>query len=150
MMIDTRDYVATATTPSMSEKKRKFQSEALLKIRNEEEFLKMESQEMNLNIIFNAFKKLVLVDPSYSLDEKELERMKNLNFYNQNRSLIEGEYFSKYLVIAEGKIKAVGNSLNDVKDAASDAKHRLVFKVEQEDKRVTLRWPMRSAGKLAL
>ena len=48
------------------------------------------------------------------------------------------------MVIAKGKVQAVGESFDDLKDVALDANHRFIFKVEPKEKvRGTLRWPIK-------
>ncbi|UZE92716.1 MAG: hypothetical protein IB616_02650 [Methanosarcinales archaeon] len=71
-------------------------------------------------------------------------RQINQNAFKQLRDEIFKTLFGKYVVMARGKILAVGDSLEEVKDVAIDANHRFVFKVEKpkETKRF-LRWPMR-------
>lgn len=75
---------------------------------------------------------------------KKLVRQKDQKYYDENKAFIENNYSGKYLVIAEGEIKAIGNNLNDVKDVANQFIHRFVFKVEPENKRRgSIRWPVR-------
>lgn len=74
----------------------------------------------------------------------EEEREKNMRVYKKLREVIYEKYRGKYVVIARGRIQAVGASLEDVKAVAMDADHRFVFRVEPREKeRGFLRWPMR-------
>ena len=73
------------------------------------------------------------------------EREENLRIYTENKAKIYEEYVGKYVVIAKGKIQAVGDSFDDVKNVALDANHRFIFKVESKEKvRGRLRWPMKN------
>lgn len=72
------------------------------------------------------------------------EREENLRIYTENKAKIYEEYVGKYVVIAKGKIQAVGDSFDEVKYVALDANHRFIFKVESKKKvRGRLRWPMK-------
>jgi hypothetical protein len=72
------------------------------------------------------------------------EREDNLRIYTENKAKIYEEYVGRYVVIAKGKIQAVGESFDDVKNVALDANHRFIFKVESKKKvRGRLRWPMK-------
>lgn len=86
------------------------------------------------------------IDPE-STEERNIdkEREENLRFYNQIKAELFTNYTGKYVVIAKGKLQKVGESFDEVKDAAMDANHRFIFKVEppKERARGTLRWPMR-------
>ena len=73
------------------------------------------------------------------------EKEDNLRIYTENKAKIYEEYVGKYVVIAKGKIQAVGESFDDVKNVALDANHRFIFKVESKEKvRGRLRWPMKN------
>lgn len=72
------------------------------------------------------------------------EREDNLRIYTENKAKIYEEYVGKYVVIAKGKVQAVGDSFDEVKYVALDANHRFIFKVESKKKvRGRLRWPMK-------
>jgi len=72
------------------------------------------------------------------------EREENFGFYNRYKTKLYKEYAGKYVVIAKGEIQAIGKSFDDVKDAALDANHRFIFKVESKKKvRGRFRWPMK-------
>jgi hypothetical protein len=74
----------------------------------------------------------------------EEERKKNMKIYKNLKEMIYERYRGKYVVIAEGRIQAVGASLEDMKAVAMGANHRFVFRVEPREKeRGILRWPMR-------
>ena len=73
------------------------------------------------------------------------EREENLRIYTEYKAKLYEEYLGRYVVIAKGKIQAVGESFDDVKNVALDANHRFVFKVESKEKvRGRLRWPMKT------
>jgi hypothetical protein len=73
------------------------------------------------------------------------EREDNLRIYTENKAKIYEEYVGRYVVIAKGKVQAVGDSFDEVKYVALDANHRFIFKVESKEKvRGRLRWPMKN------
>lgn len=73
----------------------------------------------------------------------EEERKINLDFYNRHKNEINEKYKGKYVVIAEGEIKSIGNSLKDVEKASLNSNHRFVFEVKpKKEVRGTLIWPM--------
>jgi hypothetical protein len=73
------------------------------------------------------------------------EREENLRIYTEYKTKLYEEYVGRYVVIAKGKIQAVGESFDDVKNVALDANHRFIFKVESKEKvRGRLRWPMKN------
>ena len=72
------------------------------------------------------------------------EREENLRIYTEYKTKLYEEYVDRYVVIAKGKIQAVGESFDEVKNVALDANHRFIFKVESKEKvRGRLRWPMK-------
>ena len=53
-------------------------------------------------------------------------------------------YYGKYVVIANGKVQAIGESFDAVKRVALDANHRFIFMVEPKEKiEGTFRWPIK-------
>ena len=72
------------------------------------------------------------------------EREENLKAYHERKAELYQRYARRYVVIAKGKVQAVGESFDDLKDVALDANHRFIFKVEPKEKvRGTLRWPIK-------
>ena len=133
--------VLTATPTESIKKRRQIYSEAILKIDKQFPF-----QEIYTDIrpIILTSEKLYELDPSFSLDnQKEIERKINFRIYNKFKDVFQERYQGKFIIIAFGQIQAVENTLDDVKDVAVGAKHRLIFKVEPEEPRGTLRWPIR-------
>ena len=73
------------------------------------------------------------------------EREENLRIYTEYKTKLYEEYVDRYVVIAKGKIQAVGESFDEVKNVALDANHRFIFKVESKEKvRGMLRGPMKN------
>jgi len=71
----------------------------------------------------------------------QLERRENKEFFDANKDEIYTKYHGKYIVIAYGKIQAIGETFNEVKNVALDTNHRFIFKVEEMKKEVVrLRW----------
>lgn len=136
-----KTYPTTATLKAGSTKKNEIYADALVRLMNKEETLGKRHDIKDTTHLKN----LIHVFLQSSIKQKNYEKMKNFDFYNKNKKLIEEDYMNKFIVISDGKIKKVGNSLSEVKDTSLEAKHRLIFKVEPEtSKRVTLRWPMKS------
>ena len=71
----------------------------------------------------------------------QLERRKNKEFFDINKNEIYTKHHGKYIVIADGKTQAVGETFDEVKNVAIDANHRFIFKVEEIKKEIIrLRW----------
>jgi hypothetical protein len=62
-------------------------------------------------------------------DLLEKEREKNNEAFERLLPDLERLYRGQYVVIAKGEFQGAGDSAEKVKDLASDAHHRLVFKV---------------------
>ena len=72
------------------------------------------------------------------------EREENLRVYQESRVELYERYYGKYVVIAKGKVQAIGESFDAVKRVALDANHRFVFKVQPKEKvERTFRWPIK-------
>ena len=72
------------------------------------------------------------------------EREENLRVYQESKVELYERYYGKYVVIANGKVQAIGESFDAVKRVALDANHRFIFKVEPKEKiEGTFRWPIK-------
>jgi len=115
-----------------------FVSEAL-----EESFRRkaMEKYGYSRGAISKALEKAIEMWLELETDETEDERVNN-KAYAKLKDEILRDYAGKYVVIAEGKIVASGDSLDDVYiEPKGRVSHRLVFKVGEElPRRVHLGW----------
>ena len=59
----------------------------------------------------------------------ERERQLNNRAYQRMKDHLEQEYPGKYVVIAHGRIQAVADTLDDLRDVASDTRHRIVLQI---------------------
>ena len=97
-----------------------------------------------LKRIAHSYELLMPRPPMNKAERINEEREDNLRIYTENKAKIYEEYVGKYVVIAKGKVQAVGDSFDEVKYVALDANHRFIFKVESKKKvRGRLRWPMK-------
>lgn len=72
------------------------------------------------------------------------EREENLRVYQESKVELYKRYHGKYVVIAKGKVQAIGESFDAVKRVALDANHRFIFKIEPKEKiEGTFRWPIK-------
>lgn len=72
------------------------------------------------------------------------ERKENLRVYQESKVELYERYYGKYVVIANGKIQAIGESFDAVNRVALDANHRFIFMVEPKEKiEGTFRWPIK-------
>lgn len=94
--------------------------------------------------IAHSYELLMSRSPMNRAERINEEREENLRIYTEYKKKLYEEYVGRYVVIAKGKIQAVGESFDDVKNVAMDANHRFIFKVESKEKvRGRLRWPMK-------
>jgi hypothetical protein len=88
-----------------------------------------------------------LMEQSLGLqDESDInkEREENVRFYKEHEAELYQNYAGKYVVIAKGRIQAVGSSFDEIDGVALDAQHRYVFQVVPKGPtKVRLRWPIR-------
>ena len=72
-------------------------------------------------------------------DEAESERILNNNAYLKLKERLEREYNGQYVLIAKGDFIAAAKTFDEIVKIANtkvpNAKHRLIFKVTQEEKR---------------
>ena len=94
--------------------------------------------------IAHSYELLTCCPPMTKAELITEEREDNLRIYTENKAKLYEEYVGRYVVIAKGKVQAVGDSFDDVKNVAVDANHRFIFKVKSKEKvRGRLRWPMK-------
>lgn len=60
------------------------------------------------------------------------ERNENLNFFRENKKLIDERFEGKYIVIANKGIVTSGDSWDEVKDKNITYNHRFILKIESE------------------
>jgi len=98
------------------------------------------------------YKILISEDPDESdlntaiISEKNYQKEKEVNteVYNKLKDVLYTDYLGQYVVIAKGELQDTGDSFDAIKDAAMDANHRFIFKVEPKEKvKGKLRWPMK-------
>ena len=76
-------------------------------------------------------------------DGLKAERALNNQVYRRLKSDLEREYQGKYVVIAHGALQGVGDTLEQVAGLATEARHRLVFRVgEAPPRRRERLWQM--------
>lgn len=81
------------------------------------------------------------IEPEINL--VEVERVENIRVYEQHKNELYEKHLGKYVVIANGKIQAIKDTFEDVKNIALNANHRFIFKVKKKEKiRGVFRWPM--------
>lgn len=105
----------------------------------------MEGSYEHLMPQFSFYKRNLFIPlfPPTKSEIIEEERKINLDFYNKHENEINEKYEGKYVVIAEGEIKSIGNSLKDVENVSLDSNHRFIFEVKpKKEVRGTLIWPM--------
>jgi hypothetical protein len=60
------------------------------------------------------------------------ERSENLNFFRENKKLIDERFDGKYIIIANKSIVTSGDSWDEIKDKDTTSNHRFILKIESE------------------
>jgi Arc/MetJ-type ribon-helix-helix transcriptional regulator len=93
-----------------------------------------------------VFERAMADDMEYGIDRKsslyEIETI-NDRHYNEIRESLEQTYAGKWVVIANGKLAGIANSLEEANQHAADATDRIVYRIgEQRPQEVELGWQM--------
>ena len=84
-----------------------------------------------------------LAEDPFPRDLSSQEREENLGVYTKLKDELFKNNQGKYAVISKGKLQAIGDSFDAVKDVAIDTNHRFIFKIEEKQKiKGTIRWPI--------
>lgn len=71
----------------------------------------------------------------------DAEAKANNQAFEKLRTQLERDYFGQWIVIADGQLQGVGDSLASVNHLAPDAQHRIVMQIgEHRPKEVELGW----------
>lgn len=115
--------------------------EAFDKLIKKEKTLK--NEDFKSDFLESAAHSYILISNKTVIDKDklvELERSENLRYYRRCKDEIQRNFARSYIIIAKGKIQAVGESYDDVKDVAVESHHRFIFKVESENIRGNAEW----------